>query len=105
MTDSEKLTNECNSLERIDSPPFPPGNYSLVDLQEVEKKRRERLDKCWQERFGYSYTEYEQQRESSGEGTLEQKQALALKEGLPIEALPMDIDPDEYWNYRAGYPT
>ncbi|MGD2184432.1 hypothetical protein [Lusitaniella coriacea] len=104
MTDSEKLINECNSFERVDLPPFPPGNYSLVDPQEVEKKQRDRLDKCWQEQLGYSYTEYEQQQEPIDEAALNKKQQFALKEGLPIEELPMDIDPDEYWDYRAKYP-
>ncbi len=70
-------------------------NY-LENQKMLEVKKYDEREQLYLERYGIPYSEWEKQgRQSQAE--LERRQKKAIRNGEEISSLPMDIDPDDYY--------
>jgi hypothetical protein len=111
--------------DSIDREHFNPDGTMQEDYRQSLIARGVSLDKTWgmearkmaevqefeerEERYLQLYGETwsEMTKRNSQSLTSEEKQArqlAALQEGAEISELPYDMEPDEYYDYHAGYP-
>ncbi len=94
------LIEEIEAWEKSIRESRPKTHAELIDEQ-----HREELDRQWQEKFGYTHTEWLEKMaaRSQSNAQLEQRQKKALTEGVPLEELPIAMEPDEYYDWQASY--
>ncbi len=71
--------------------------YYVESQKMLEVKDYEEREQDWLERFGYTYSEWEAKGRMS-QAELESRQKSALRNGEELSSLPMDIDPDDYYD-------
>ena len=75
-----------------------PSSIAYVEHQKMlEVKTYDEREQDWLERFGYTYSERPVSRRMSDE-ELKRRQQSALRNGEELSSLPMDIDPDDYYD-------
>jgi hypothetical protein len=80
-----------------------PGPHPDKPRYMSEEEHRVNLDRTWKEKHGYTYTEWSARLESESPLELEKRQKQALAEGATLDELPVDMDPDEYYDWKANY--
>ncbi len=70
-------------------------NY-LEQQKMLEVKKYDEREQQWLEEHGIPYSEWEAQGQQS-RAELERRQKKAIRNGEEISSLPMDIDPDDYY--------
>ena len=74
------------------------SEINYVEHQKMlEVKTYDEREQDWLERFGYTYSERPVNRRMSDE-ELKRRQKSALRNGEELSSLPMDIDPDDYYD-------
>lgn len=78
--------------------------FSMEAIMQKEVKDFEEREENFKKRWGMTFSEWD----GSGQGNLspaEQKkrQQLALDEGAELSELPLDMEPDEYYDHYADY--
>lgn len=82
---------------------------SILDIFSMESRKQEEVqqfeerEQWFQEQYGITYSEWSRPSESSAQRN--KRQRLALQEGADISELPDHMEPDEYYDYHAGYPA
>ncbi len=75
---------------------------SPSEIEQVENRRMlqvkqfDEREQRWLEEHGIPYSEWEKQGQQS-QAELEERQKKAIRNGEEISSLPMDIDPDDYY--------
>lgn len=83
--------------ERLLARGMSPSNIAYLENQKMlEVRQFDEREQLYVERYGIPYSEWEKQgRQSQAE--LEERQKKAIRNGEEISSLPMDIDPDDYY--------
>jgi hypothetical protein len=80
-----------------------PGPNPLKPQYVSDEETRELHDQQWKEIHGYTYTEWLARRTPEPASDIEKRQKQALAEGATLDELPVDMDPDEYYDWKANY--
>ena len=70
-------------------------NY-LENKKMLQVKKYDEREQQWLEKYGVPYSEWEAQGQQSL-AELERRQNIAIRNGEEISSLPLDIDPDDYY--------
>ena len=76
---------------------------SPSEIEQVENRRMLQVKKYdereqqWLEKYGVPYSEWEAQGQQSL-AELERRQNIAIRNGEEISSLPLDIDPDDFYD-------
>ena len=71
-------------------------NY-LENKKMLQVKKYDEREQQWLEKYGVPYSEWEPQGQQSL-AELERRQNIAIRNGEEISSLPLDIDPDDYYD-------
>ncbi len=71
-------------------------NY-LENKKMLQVKKYDEREQQWLEKYGIPYSEWEAQGQQSL-AELERRQNIAIRNGEEISSLPLDIDPDDYYD-------
>ena len=71
-------------------------NY-LETQKMLEVRKYDEREQQWLEKYGIPYSEWEAQGQQSL-AELERRQNIAIRNGEEISSLPLDIDPDDYYD-------
>ena len=71
-------------------------NY-LENIKMLQVKKYDEREQQWLEKYGVPYSEWEAQGQQSL-AELERRQNIAIRNGEEISSLPLDIDPDDYYD-------
>ena len=71
-------------------------NY-LENKKMLQVKKYDEREQQWLEKYGVPYSEWEAQGQQSL-AELERRQNIAIRNGEEISSLPLDIDPDDYYD-------
>ncbi|CCQ56447.1 MULTISPECIES: hypothetical protein [Crocosphaera] len=81
----------------LESGMSPSEIYSLEQQKMNEVRLFEEREQRYIERYGIPFSEWEKQGRMS-QAELESRQRKAIRNGEEISSLPMDIDPDDYYD-------
>ncbi len=71
--------------------------YYVEHQKMLEVKKYEQREQKWLEESGITYSEWEAQGRRS-DAQLKRRQQSALRNGEELSSLPLDIDPDDYYD-------
>ena len=84
--------------ERLLARGMSPSNIAYLENQKMlQVKKYDEREQQWLEKYGVPYSEWEAQGQQSL-AELERRQNIAIRNGEEISSLPLDIDPDDYYD-------
>lgn len=80
--------------------------FAMEARKQKEVKDFEEREQRFLRQFGYTWSEWAMSsQEKSTPADQKKRQQLALNEGVELSELPFDMEPDEYYDHYADYPS